>query len=143
MRIFISYNRYKIFKEIIDTKYKIFMQKSISWWPLKSHNEINDEQIKKDKADELIIQSVIYWLKTDNISFFNNIFADYRMKIELITLDVQKVIVQSFFENLQNGKQINYIFDKINCIEILTANVFTEVSIVLDYILSYNPLSLP
>ena len=56
------------------------------------------------------------------------------MKIELKTLDVQKVIVQSFIEYFENGKQINYIFDKINYIEILTASVLTEVSVVLEYI---------
>ena len=56
------------------------------------------------------------------------------MKIELISLEVQKVIVQSFIEDFQNGKQIDYIFDKINYLDILTASVLTEVSIVLEYI---------
>ena len=66
------------------------------------------------------------------------------MKIELISLEVQKVIVQSFIEDFQNGKQIDYIFDKINYLDILTASVLTEVSIVLEYIqIPYNPLSNP
>ena len=56
------------------------------------------------------------------------------MRIEYKSLEVQKVIVQSFIEYFQNGKQINYIFDKINSIDILTASFLTEVSIVLEYI---------
>ena len=84
--------------------------------------------------EDIIIEAVIHWLKTDNIPFFNKIFIVYRMRIELRALEVQKLIIQSFIEWYQNGQQINYLFYKIKYIEVLTSSVLTEVSIALEFI---------
>ena len=56
------------------------------------------------------------------------------MIVELHSLRVQKIIIQSFIEAFQNRNQINFLYDKLKFIDTLTSSVSTEVSIVLEYI---------
>ena len=137
IKILVVYNRFQIFKSIIDSKSTSNANSSL----LDPSNElINPIYEKVEDAtisyetNDIIIEAVVHWLKTDNIPFFNKIFTVFRMRIELRWLEVQKIIIQSFVECLQNKKQINYLFDKIKFVEILTSSVLTEVSIVLEYI---------
>ena len=86
------------------------------------------------KADDIIFDASVHWFKTDNIPFFHKIIDNYRMSIEKRSLEIQKLIVQSFNESYLENRQINYLFDKIRFIESLTLSVITEISIVLEFI---------
>ena len=137
VKILIVYNKFNIFKKIIDSKAIDSSESNEDGFDDASKSFIS---VKSEEAtiyyetNDIIVEAVMHWLKTDNIPFFNKIFSVFRMRIELRWLEVQKIIIQSFTEWYQNGKQINFLFDKIKFIEILASSVLSEVSIVLEYI---------
>ena len=130
------YNRFTIFQKIIDTK----MGKEIE-----IENEMEDKSISGiiqksnyksnlSKVDDIIFDASVHCLKTNNIPFFHKIIDNYRMSIEKRSLDIQKLIVQSFNKSYLENKQINYLFDKIKFMDSLTSSMITEISIVLKFI---------
>ena len=111
IKILIVYNKFNLFKKIIDSKANDssesdeddFDDASKSFISVKS-----GEDTIYYKTNDIIVEAVIHWLKTDNIPFFHKIFSVFRMRVELRWLEVQKIIIQSFIEWYQNGKQINF-----------------------------------
>ena len=86
------------------------------------------------KVDDIIFDASVHWIKTDNIPFFHKIINNYRMSIEKRSLEIQKLIVQSFNKSYLENRQINYLFDKIRFIDSLTSSMITEISIVLKFV---------
>ena len=137
IKILIVYNKFNIFKKIIDSKANDSSESDEDDFDDASKSFISakfEEATIYYKTNDIIVEAIIHWLKTDNIPFFHKIFSVFRMRVELRWLEVQKIIIQSFTEWYQNGKQINFLFDKIKFIEILASSVLSEVSIALKFI---------
>ena len=133
----IVYNKFNIFKKIIDSKTNNSAESNEDGFGDASKSFISvksEEAIIYYETNDIIVEAVVHWLKTDNISFFHKIFSVFRIRIKLRWLEVQKIIIQSFTEWCQNGKQINFLFDKIKFIENFDFGVLTEVLIVMGYI---------
>ena len=130
------YSRFIIFQKIIDTKIGKEIESELEVYDKSDSNVIQKSNYKNviSKADDIIFDASVHWYKTDNIPFFHKIIDNYRMSIEKRSLEIQKLIVQSFNESYLENRQINYIFDKIRFIDSLTSSVITEISIVLEFI---------
>ena len=84
IKLLIVYNRFNIFRKIIEIKINTSLNESEEDLKL---SFIGNEDPSNSKSifsiDDIIIEAVKHWFKIDNILFFNKIFKVYRMRIEI------------------------------------------------------------